>query len=251
MANLLRSELYKLHKDPAVRLMGLTLIIVAVILSLLLHFFGSRQAAFTGIRALRQSMEMNMVLVKVVLAVLGGFFLTSEYGLGILKVTASSGYSRRQIYLSRLAAYMLGTVTLSLILPLVCTLTGTLLNGFGSLEETGAGEYFLRTMAMTALFTAAFASIVAVLAMRATISGITVGVVLLGMLFFDGVSQLLGSLWSWYKIFYDHTVFKLFLDLPAFQLSAEGLMLQITVSVVTIVLFWLAGAMLFNRMEIK
>lgn len=130
MANLLRSELYKLYKEPSFRILCFTFIFVAVILSGVIHFMGSGQKVFSGISGLGQGVQVNTIVLKVSLAVVGGFFLSGEHGLGIMKISVASGYSRRQIYTAKLTAYSIGIIILSLIVPVICVIAGSLLNGF-------------------------------------------------------------------------------------------------------------------------
>ncbi|WNS44081.1 ABC transporter permease [Paenibacillus sp. MMS20-IR301] len=251
MVNLLRSELYKLYKEPSFRMLIFTFIILAVLLSAVINYMGSSQKVFSGIAGLGYGIQVNVLVLKISLAVVGGFFLSGEHGLGIMKISAASGYSRRQIYTAKLAAYAAGIIILMLTIPVICTAAGSVLNGFGSLPDLHAALYFLRTLAFTILYSAAFASIVAVFAVTTTISGVTIGAVLLVLLFFDTISEWLSSKSAMYKTFYEHTVFKLFLEIGNFQLTAHELALLILIPIATILLFAWAGIMSFRKMEIK
>jgi len=251
MINLLRSELYKLHKEPSFRMLGFTFITVAILLSAVINYMGSDHTAFSGIAGLGYGVQVNVLLLKISLAIVGGFFLSAEHGLGIMKITTASGYSRGQIYAAKLMAYSIGIMVLSLIVPVICVAAGSLLNGFGTLPEIHATLYFFRTIAFTILYAAAFASIVAVFAVTTTVSGITIGAVLLVLLFFDTVSQWLSGKWAFYKELYEHSVFKLFMDIAAYQQTAYELTLLILIPLATILLFACVGMMSFRKMEIK
>lgn len=251
MANLLRSELYKLYKEPSFRILCFTFIFVAVILSGVIHFMGSDQKVFSGISGLGQGVQVNMLLLKISLAVVGGFFLSGEHGLGIMKISVASGYSRRQIYTAKLTAYSIGIVILSLIVPVICVIAGSLLNGFGSLPEIPAALYLFRTLTFTILYAAAFASMVAVFAVTTTISGVTIGAVLLVMLFFDTLSEWLSGKWAVYREFYEHSVFKLVMDITLPQPTTYQLTLLISIPIATILVFAWVGIMSFRNMEIK
>lgn len=251
MANLLRSELYKLYKDSTFRMMTLTLAIVAIMLSIIIHYWGSPQEVFSGMMGFNYGLQMNAFVLKIALALLGGFFLSHEYSLGVMKITAASGYSRRQIYAAKTIAYMTGMVGLSLLIPVLCTAMGTIFNGFGTLQEAHALGYFFRTTGLTMLYAAAFASIVAAFAIATAVSGVTIGAVLLFMLFFDNISQGLGMKWAVYQYLYDHSVFKLFMGIAALHPSLEDMALFILVPVATIALFLGLGMASFSRMEIR
>lgn len=251
MANLLRSELYKLYKEPSFRILCFTFITLAFLLSGVINYMGSDQKVFSGLSGLGHGVQVNVLVLKISLAIVGGFFLSSEHGLGIMKVWASSGYSRGQIYVARLTAYAIGIIILSLIVPVICVTAGSLLNGFGSLPEIHATLYLFRTLAFTILYAAAFASIIAVFAVTTTVSGITIGAVLLVLLFFDTFSLWLSAKWALYRVIYEHTIFKLFMEIATFQPTTYELTLLILVPAATIILFAWIGIMSFRSMDIK
>lgn len=251
MTNLLRSELYKLQRDPSFRTLCFTLIAVGLLLSAALYYMSPNHTIFSGIAGLDYGIQVNVLVLKIALAIVGGFFLSGEYGLGIMKITAASGYSRKQIYAAKLAAYSMGIIFLSLVVPVICTAAGSLLNGFGTLQDIHPVNYLFRTLALTVLYAAAFASIVAVFAISTTVSGVTIGVVLLVLLFFDTASQWLSGKWAFYKFLYEHSVFKLFLEIASHEPTAYQLMLLIGIPVATILLFLWAGMIIFGKMEIR
>lgn len=250
--NLLRSELYKLRKEPSFWSLGVVLLLLAAALSVLLNFFGGK-VDYTGLTGLNYALQMNVLLIKIALAIVGGFFISGEHGLGIMKLSASSGYSRLQIYMAKLAAFSLGSVLLALLLPAVCTTLGWLLNGFGTLPD-GDGNglaYLLRSFGLTALYAAAFAAIAAAYAIGTRVSGVTIGVVLLGLLFFDSFSTWLGSFWTFYQTFYEHSVFKLFLDIPGVRHTAGEWQWLVGIPIVTWLVFAAVGTAVFRKMEVK
>lgn len=251
MANLLRSELYKLWKDPTFRMMAIVYSAVAVLISLTCHFLVVNQEAYTALVGLGYGLQMNILLLKIALAVLGGFFVTGEHGTGIMKLNAASGYSRWRIYAARFGGYGAGIVALALLTPLITAGMGLLLNGFGHMEEAAGGWYFLRMIGLTVLYAAAFASIMAVFAMRTTVSGVMIGAALLGLLFIDGVSGWLGNQWELYRVVYEHSVFKQFMEMAVPQLSAGQAVQMTVIPAATILLCVPLGMWLFSRMEIK
>lgn len=253
MGNLLRSELYKLRKEPSFRLLGAVFVLLAIALSLLIHFLSPDKGGYTGLAGLDYALQMNVLVMKIALAVIGGFFISAEHGSGIMKLSAASGYSRLQVYAAKLTAYSLGIVALSLLLPAACTAAGWLLNGFGSLPAgEGSGlAYLWRSAGLTALYAAAFAAIVAGFAVVTRLSGVTIGVALLGLLFFDSISLWLGSLWTFYQTVYEHSVFKLFLDIPEFRHTAGEWQWLVWAPVATLLVFAFVGMAAFRKMEVK
>ncbi|MHA7966692.1 ABC transporter permease [Paenibacillus sp. CAU 1782] len=251
MGNLLKSELYKMYKEPSLRLLFLTFLITASLLTVFLHVFSPEDRGVTGMTGLSNALQINIVLTKFSLAVLGGFFLSREHGLGTMKLSAASGHGRGRIYAAKLVAYLTGVVLLSLMFPLICTLGGTLLNGFGSFPDISGGVYALRSIGFTILYGAAFGTLVAVFAIGTRMSGITVGAVMLFLLFFDSVSQWLASQWALYKTLYEHSIFHYFMDIATNRVPASGMPELIIVPLLSIAVFGCLGVIVFRRMEIK
>lgn len=251
MGNLLQSELYKMYKDPSLRLLFMTFLITAALLTAMLYLFSPEEQKLTGLTGLHYAMQMNIMITKISLAILGGFFLSREHGLGTMKLSAASGYGRGRIYAAKLAAYLAGGAFLSLLFPLMCTLGGTLLNGFGDLSEINGVVYALRSFGFTVLYGAAFGTLVAVFAIGTRMSGITVSAALLFLLFFDSASQWLASLWEFYGTIYEFSIFHYFMDIAVNKVPASGMAELVVVPIATIAVFGCLGAVVFRRMEIK
>ncbi|MBB6672484.1 ABC transporter permease [Cohnella nanjingensis] len=253
MLNLLQSELYKLRKEPSFRVLSLTLLLVAIALPLAAYYSASngQNSAVNGIQSFMNGVKGNTLFMKIALAILAGFFISREYGSGVMKITGSSGYSRERIYAAKLTAFTIGIVFLSLLCPLVCMAVGSLLNGFGHLQETETAVYFFRTLGLTILFAIAFAAIVTAFAFMTKEHGVTIGIAMLVFLFFDTCSQLIGRYIPIYKYLYEHSVFKLFLEVSAFRLTSGELALSIAMPAVTACAFGWIGMMAFRKMDIQ
>ncbi|MBP1993217.1 ABC transporter permease [Paenibacillus eucommiae] len=253
MNHLFSSELYKLRKDPIFQMLMLIMITTPIALFVITHILtlDSAKPPMTGMRSFSNAVQVNQLLLKISLGIWAGFFISKEYASGVMKVTSSSGFTRKRIYTAKLLAFTLGIVFLSLLCPLIYILLGTILNGFGSLTEVAAAEYLFRTLSLTVLFAAAFAAIVAVLGIYFTEAGATIGISLLFFLFFDTISESLAGRIPVYKTFYDHSVFKLFLQSFEYQMTGEAILLSIGIAILTFAVFAVWGMLVFQRKEIK
>jgi ABC-2 type transport system permease protein len=253
MINLIRSELYKLRHDPLYQALLMVMIFAPIMLYVMFYFVGSNSGKppMTGIQSFVVGVQANQILLKISLGILAGFFISKEYASGVMKVVCSTGYSRTRIYLAKLAAFMLGAVILSLLCPLISMAIGSVVNGFGSITEITAAVYIGRTLALTALFAAAFTALVAVLAICSTEAGVTVGAALLFFLFFDQISESLAGLIPAYRTVYHHSVFKLFLQMMEYRIAGDQVLLSVLAACLTAVVFALLGMFAFNKKEIK
>jgi len=69
-------------------------------------------------------------IVKLIPSILAGFFISSEYSMGTMKSIVSSGNSRVKIYFAKLLIFSIGTIMISLILPIFMTGASAIYFGF-------------------------------------------------------------------------------------------------------------------------
>lgn len=177
MYNLIKAELFKLRKDRVFRTMILIIAILSLVYPLLYYFDNLSQGSpqMTGVQFLFNFITGNTLIVKFSIAVLAGFFISSEYSTGVMKTIASSGNVRAKLYIAKLIGFSLGAMILSLVFPIVSTLEVSLLSGFGHLPEGAEASFIPRAIGLTLLFTVAFASIGALFTVVFTDSGKTIG----------------------------------------------------------------------------
>lgn len=254
MNNLILSEWYKLRKSLSFRSLCLLLIIAAIAYPLFQYYVPPRNGpkiTFTGIETFVDAVGVNVYFLKIIIGVLAGFFISSEYSSGVMKRTASAGSSRMRIYGAKLAVYSFGAVIISLLYPVITVIVGSLLNGFGQPAEINATVYLFRTLGFTFLFSAAFASIAAFLAIAMRDSGKTIGISLVFFLFVDLIPKLADPYFPFIKTVYDYSVFNLIITSFQYRLDSNDLLLSLTVPILTFAAFALLGMYAFRRKEIK
>ncbi|WP_276354752.1 ABC transporter permease [Cohnella caldifontis] len=260
MRPLLAAERFKLRKNHTFQTLILFLAVTILLYAAVACFSQLRDGGFavtlTVMELYANAITINQLLLKILLGVLAGFFIASEYAAGVLKRSVSAGRGREWIYASKLAVYTLGVVSAALVIPVLAILLGCLLNGLGLLAGFGRQEgvtllaYSLRTLGFTALFGAGYASIAAWIAVWLADAGRTIGVSIVFFLFVDQILNSLSGYFPLLKSLYDYSLFKLFADTAAFQMSGEGVLLCLIVPIATIAVFALLGVCRFRRKEI-
>ncbi|WP_042163334.1 ABC transporter permease [Paenibacillus gorillae] len=253
MYNLIRVELFKLHKNRSFW----TLLIALAVLSLaypLLYYFDHRSSGepqFTGAGFLITFITSNAYVMKVGVAFLAGFFISNEYSTGIMKTIASSGNTRGQLYAAKLTVFAIGAMLISLVFPIVSTLEVTLLSGFGHFPEGNTLFFIPRVLGLTLLYTAAYASIGALFTVVLTDSGKTIGFLMIFFLLIDSVLAGLGSKVEFIGTLYDYSIFKLVGEVAKPHIHSGDLPALLLVPLLTIALTAILGIFIFRRKDIK
>lgn len=261
MRHLVAAEWYKLRKNQVFLQMLWFVAAMAVIFPLFIYWSvpkeGGYQAGITVMKLYANSLALNDFLIKVELGILAGFFICSDYTSGVLKRMAASGASRMETYVSKLLVFTIGIAILACALPLLALAAGLamdgigLLSGFGQADEGTASLYLLRTLAFTFLFSAAFASLAALIAVVLPESGKAIALSLLVFLFADQVISALANNVSWLENIYDYSLFKLFRVALEGSVPTRELALAIGLPLASIAVFAAWGAHHFRRQEVK
>lgn len=248
MDNLLKSELFKLTKDHSFGTLIFGLMASAIFYVALIYFDNPEEAVAVKDLFTQTALGGNNYIVRLVPSILAGFFISSEYSIGTMKSIGASGNSRFRIYFAKLMIYTLGTVCLALVFPLVLTCAGAVFFGFNEMPEL---TYFLRTMGLTVLYTAAFASINALVASIFTDSGKTIGFLILFFLLFDSILYLLSQKFALVEMIFNYSIFKLFQEIGVTPFENGELLKFLLVPIVTYLVFGLIGSVVFQKKEIK
>ncbi|TCJ03159.1 ABC transporter permease [Cytobacillus praedii] len=251
MDNLVKTELFKLRKDRSFWTLILGLLASGILYPMLIFFndgvFGADAVSVKDLYAYT-ALGGNSYIVKLVPCILAGFFISSEFSLGTMKSIGASGNSRFRIYFSKLMIFSIGAVIISLTFPIVIMIVGAILSGFNDMP---AMDYVVRTLGLTLLYAAAFASIMAVVSIIFTDSGKTIGFLILFFILFDSIFYALSQKFSFIEQIFNYSVFKLFLEISEFDISNGILLKLVLVPIITFVVFGLIGSLVFQKKEIK
>lgn len=159
MLKLLKSDFYKLSKTKSFFICLLLIISLAVMYVCINHF--TYDAAVQGPHPgaslyLAESFSANSLIFS---SIVVSLFVACEFGFGTIKNTASKGFGRSSIYISKLIVACVIAVSYLLAFSAASTITGTVLWGFGPVDgaywaQTAqiAGLEVLLTMAFTSVF---------------------------------------------------------------------------------------------------
>lgn len=249
MGNLIKSEWYKLKKDRSFWLLTFLLVITSIGYPLLIVLDEPTLAVKVNDFYQYSVLGGNNYVIKLVPCILAGFFISSEYSNGTMKNIVASGNSRIQLYFAKLIVFSVGTMVISLILPLLLTGASAVYFDFYGMPDLG---YFLQTIGLTALYGAAFASIMALFATLLADSGKAIGFMLIFFILFDSILYSLANYISLFEPVFNYSVFKLLLEIVNINALSSGEMAKmIVVPVVTFVAFGFLGSILFKKKEIK
>ncbi|WP_407272725.1 ABC transporter permease [Radiobacillus sp. PE A8.2] len=249
MGNLLKTEWYKLKKDRSFRFLTWMLIAISVLFPLIEFDNGA-----SGLPAVKDYYQESILgphanIVKLIPSILAGFFITSEYSMGTMKSIVSSGKSRLRIYSAKLIVFSIGAVIISMILPIMMTGVSAIYFGFDNLPEM---TYYFQTTGLIILYVAAFASIMTIFSILFTDSGKTIGFLLMFFIFVDWPLQMLAAKVPFFEPILNHSVFKLIYDISIVNsLDSNDIVLLVVIPILTFLLFWIIGVIIFQRKEIK
>lgn len=248
MSNLIRTEWFKLRKDPSFLTLIAALFAVSVLYPLLMVFDDGGPIRLDELY-MYNILGGNNYVIRLVPCVLAGFFISSEYSAGTMKSIVASGNSRLRIYAAKLIIYSIGSILISLMLPVVMTGASAVMFGFNHMPEAG---YYIQTLALTMLYAAAFASMMAIFSTIFTDSGRTIAFLLLFFLLIDSALYLLASKLSLFEFIFNHSVFKLLTDVAGIHTPDNvDWFALLSVPVITFIVFGILGGWLYRKKEIK
>ncbi len=245
----MKAEWYKLRKDRSFRVLTWMLIAVAVLFPLLEFYEGSTGLPTVKEYYLENTLNTHSNIIKLIPSILAGFFITSEYSTGTMKSMVSSGHHRIRIYFAKLTVFSIGAILIALILPVVMTGASAIYFGFNEMPDW---PYYFQTIGLIALYSAAFASIMAIFAIIFTDSGKTIGFLLLFFMLVDWPLQLIAVRVPLFEPIINHSVFRLIYDIVNInQLSSNDVVAILVVPVLTFLAFGILGSFIFSKKEIK
>ncbi len=209
MLNLIQSERLKLRKSLSFKILNLSAVVLALILTVMIilaaNMSGVEEITVTGntlisgLDAFTNALEETQ-LNSLLLSVFAGLFICGDFSNRTICLSLSSGHTRFHVSMSKLIVYFMGSFVLILIFPIVLTTTVTLLNGFGAEITAELFRYMLRSLLLYLLLSLANASIYAMVAFLLKSVGPSIGAGLGFMLIYSLVlqsSQLGGNSLGW------------------------------------------------------
>ncbi|WP_404454125.1 ABC transporter permease [Virgibacillus necropolis] len=250
MGNLMKTELYKLRRDRSFWTV-LIILFLAAIGWTLLEYLDHDPNLNSGFEVYLGAFAGNNYITRIAPCILAGFFISSEYSMGTMKSITATGNSRMRIFWAKLLVFSFGSIIISLIFPIVATGTGTLIYGFGELPQGMGVGYFVQTIGLLILYAAAFSSIMALFAIMMTDSGKAIGFLIIFFLLFDTLFYFIAMKVSIVEPVFNHSVFKLFVEITQPNVGSNELFKLIFVPIVTYIGIGILGSLVFRKKEIK
>jgi ABC-2 type transport system permease protein len=246
MNNLIKAEWFKLRKDRSFWTLIWILVAIALLYTADSIYDGDYKL---DVLYANDMLSLNFQVMQLIPCILAGFFISGEYTVGTMKSIVSSGNSRMRVYLSKLSVFTIGAIILSVLLPIVMMLACGIYVGFADMPS---GLFVFQTLGLTALYAAAFGSIMAVFSTMFTESGKSIGFLLLFFMFFDELLHVLSTRMSFLEPVWDYSVFKLLYDIADVKTLDNGQWFTLLlVPIVTFSVFALIGSRIFQSKEIK
>ncbi|MCT6923905.1 ABC transporter permease [Metasolibacillus sp.] len=247
MSNLMMAELFKLKKDRVFLVLVVILAAAGITYPFLVFFdeatFNAQAVAVKELYTF-SALAGNNYIIRLIPCIFAGFFISSEYSIGTMKSICASGNSRVHLYLVKLLVFSLGAIIIALAFPLALLFSSSLLSGFYGMPTF---IYVAKTLGLTILYAAAFASMMAVVAIIFTDSGKTIGFSIIFFILIDSILYMLSQEFTLFEWLFNHSVFKLFLDISKESYTFSMLI----VPLMTFALFAVIGSIIFKQKEIK
>ncbi|GGD91808.1 ABC transporter permease [Paenibacillus nasutitermitis] len=254
MINLLRMELFKLGKNK----MFWTLTIIVTVVFALLHYLITIEWWKMNNIFMDAGLEMFSSLAlattpfyfMLYLSTLTGFFVANDFTIGVVKNIVMSGNRRSHIFAAKLLILALGSSILALVCPLLVTIGGKLLFGFGAMTDPSALGYLARALCLFLIHMMALVALLMLIALLVEDSGKTIIIsVVIALLI--SVAEVLRPLPGILETLYRYSIFHHLIDSFRIRMTYTDVIQSLGVGVGTILILVFCGNLVFKRKEIK
>lgn len=271
MLNLLRTEIYKFFRAKTFwALSGIITVLIFLAmflfnlgekglldemdgLEITIEYESSGEMLPGGVEIFVESLTSPHVLIMMLIAaVIGTFYLTKEFSLGTIKNQISLGHSRISIYLAKWIVFSVSSVIVSVfIIPAASFVSASLFFGVGEWPEGTGIQTILSAAIILMIYMIAFVSVSMLFNLLTSSTGKAL-LYIFGFYFIasKGPALLAGRI-KWVETLQNYSVFHRIYDLGKLPLNGAQTMEMILIPVVTAVLFIAAGLTVFQRKDIK
>lgn len=255
MTNLLKAEIFKIKRNKSFWL------IIAIVtgLSALLHYliiidwWMMSGTAFdsAGLSELNTlSTFTTLLFFNLIVSSLAGFFISVEFSQnGVIKNQVISGNKRSHIFIAKFLIFSLGSIIVTILIPVVIGFLIVILFGHGDILNTANLLYLGRAFSLFILQFLGYTAIITVLAMITEDSGKTIIFSILFSIILFVVEKL--SKPPFMEMLYEHSIFYQFGEVFKHTMTNGEILKSILIGVVTLIVILLCGIFMINRKEIK
>nr|WP_255639721.1 ABC transporter permease [Aquibacillus saliphilus] len=255
MSNLIRAELYKLQRNKTFWV----LIGTITGLSALLHFLiliewwqlSGTSFDSAGLSELNALSTFTLPLFfNLIVSTLAGFYISNEFSHhNVIKNQMISGNKRSHIFLAKFIVFTLGSLIVTILIPLVIAIILVMLFGHGDVLNFTNLLYLGRAFSLFTAQFLCFTAIVLLIAIVTEDSGKTIIFTLLLSIVMFVIEKFLT--YPFIKMLYENTIFHQFSEVFKFQMTNGEIIKSILIASVSLIIIMLCGVLLFNRKEIK
>lgn len=190
-------------------------------------------------------------IIEILMAVLIGAMVASEYSSGTIKNVLAYGKKREHYYISKLIASTVGLMLVLGIMISVSTVVSTIMFGWGEPFNLVQLMHMLKIYAVAVIVGASINSLLMVLATVVKSNGTTIGIGIVIFALLPTIVSFLYGKYDWFDKIYEATTAYNWAIATSIR-STNGHILQATViSLITLVIATTAGIFVFKKQDIK
>ncbi|MGN8646756.1 ABC transporter permease [Gracilibacillus sp. HCP3S3_G5_2] len=255
LINQIRVEWFKLQRNNTFWV----LIVTSAGLSALLHYLviiewwqvhntPFNQVGLSELNAL--STFTVPLYFNLIVSTLAGFFISNEFSQSnVIKNQILSGSKRSQIYLSKYLLFTLGSIVVTIVIPLITAIIEVILLGHGDILTTSSMLYLGRALGLFLLHFLGYTSIILLLAIMMEESGKTIIFSIIFTIVMFAIEKLPKP--PFMEMMYENTIFYQFSEVFKFSITNGEILKSILIALVTIIIITMCGIVVFNKKEIK
>lgn len=255
MMNQIRAELFKLQRNKTFWVLQF----VSLTLSALLHyliiidwwlmndsiFIRAGLSELTGLAAFTTPLFFNLFV-----GTLAGFFISIEFSQNsVIKNQVMSGSKRSHVYLSKYLVFTLGSIVLTVLIPLLTGIIEVILLGHGDILTVTSMLYLGRAFFLYILQFIGYTAIITLLAIVMEDSGKTIIFSILFTIVMY-VIEMFPNLPIISPV-YQNSIFYQFIEVFKVSMTASEVAKSIFIALLTVIIVTLSGILIFNKKEIK
>lgn len=265
MRNLIRSEMYKMFRSPVfLSLIGLMACLIIFVISLdLLNEYGlldkidnitvevESDNPLSGSSLLYNMIEMpTVIFIYLYISVLGAFYISHEYTLGMMKHIVSTGHNRLKVYLAKFITFALSSILLFGVLIFLSFTLGSLAFGIGEWPIDWSFIYLSKQLLLIVLSIISMTAIVMVFSIATTNGGIALITSFIFYVIFHSGLNLLAKENTFAQKIQDYSIFVRLTKVSNDTLSSSLLWESICLSIFVTAIALLLGVSIFYRKDI-
>ncbi|SFB15542.1 ABC-2 type transport system permease protein [Lentibacillus halodurans] len=255
MRNQLRAEWFKLQRNKTFWM----LLLIITGLSALLHYlviiewWQMQGTDFdrAGLSELNATSAFTIpLLFNLIVSTLAGFFISHEFSQsGVIKNQIISGSKRSHIFISKYLVFTLGSIVVTILIPLTTGIIEIILLGHGDILTVSSMLYLGRASSLFVLQFLGYTAIIILIAITTEDSGKTIIFSILLTIVMFAFEKLPKP--PLINMIYENSIFYQFHEVFKFSMTNDEMLKSILIGFVTFIIITLGGISIFNKKEMK